>query len=168
MIVRPASAGDRDWVAATLRERWGSTVIVTRSRQCDAAGLEALVAIDTAAVHGSERVGLLTYRVDHEGLEVVTIDALRARAGIGTALLARATEVARNAGVARLWLITTNDNLEAIGFYKSRGLRIGAIHKGAVDRARALKGSIPIVAENGIELHDEIELELDLVTVVTR
>jgi hypothetical protein len=105
---------------------------------------------------------LLTYRVDREGLEVVTIDALRIRAGIGAALLSRATQIARDTGTTRVWLITTNDNLRAIRFYERRGFRIIAVHRGAVDRARMLKPSIPLVAENGIELHDELELELVL------
>jgi hypothetical protein len=59
-------------------------------------------------------------------------------------------------------LITTNDNLHAIKFYEKQGFRIIAVHRGAVDRARVLKPSIPLVAENGIELHDELELELIL------
>ncbi len=92
----------------------------------------------------------------------MTIDALRLRAGIGSALFARATDVARAAGAQRLWLITTNDNLGAISFYESMGMHVIAVHKGAVDRARAIKQTIPVVAENGIELHDEIELEIQL------
>jgi ADP-ribose pyrophosphatase YjhB (NUDIX family) len=52
--------------------------------------------------------------------------------------------------------------LEALGFYERRGFRIVGVHRGAVDRARLLKSSIPVVAENGIELHDEVELELEL------
>jgi len=161
-MIRPAVAADRDWIVRTLVERWGSTTIITRDRRCEAAALEALVAVDATSEQESERVGLLTYRVDREGLEVVTIDALRARSGIGAALLARATQVARDAGATRVWLITTNDNLRAIRFYERRGFRIIAVHRGAVDRARMLKPSIPLVAENGIELHDELELELIL------
>ena len=156
--MRSSVADDRGWIAATLRERWDSSVIVTRGRECDAAALEALVAVDAFGA----RVGLLTYRIDEEGLEVVTIDSLRPGVGFGTALLARATELARRAGAPRLWLITTNDNTDAIGFYERRGLRVVAVDKGAVDRARRLKASIPLVADNGIELHDEIELELEL------
>ena len=161
MMVRPAVAADRDWIVGALVEQWGSTTIITRDRPCDAAALEAFVAVDSS-LDRPERVGLLTYRVDREGLEVVTIDALRARSGIGAALLARATQVARDAGATRVWLITTNDNLRAIRFYERRGFRIIAVHRGAVDRARMLKPSIPLVAENGIELHDELELELIL------
>ena len=66
----------------------------------------------------------------------------------------------RDAGATRLWLTTTNDNLAAVGFYQRRGLRIVAVHRGAVDRARLLKPSIPVAGDNGIELHDELELEL--------
>jgi ribosomal protein S18 acetylase RimI-like enzyme len=159
MDVRPALDDDRDWVARTLVERWGSTVIVTRSRECDAARLEALVAVDATGA----RVGLLTYRIDDEGLEVVTIDSLLPRAGVGSALLAAAIGRAKSAGANRLWLITTNDNLGAIGFYQRRGLRLVAVHPGAVDAARALKATIPLRGENGIELHDEIEFALGFV-----
>ena len=94
---------------------------------------------------------------------MVTIDSLRPREGIGTALLSRATGLARAAGVPRLWLITTNDNLNALRFYQRRGLRLVAVRRGAVDEARALKASIPVIGESGIELHDEIELELNFV-----
>jgi ribosomal protein S18 acetylase RimI-like enzyme len=164
MVIRPQVAADREWIISTLEERWGSSVIVAKDRECDAANIEALIANGASG----ERIGLLTYRISDDGLEVVTLDSIRPGTGIGTALLARATEIAQGVAVPRLWLITTNDNLGAIGFYESRGLRIVAVHKGAVDRARLLKASIPVVSDGGIELHDEIELELDLVPSATR
>ncbi|HLN04794.1 MAG TPA: GNAT family N-acetyltransferase, partial [Acidimicrobiales bacterium] len=165
VVIRPAVAADREWITSTLVERWGSTVVVGKGRQLDAASLEAIVAANEAGDVELERVGLLTYRLDALGLEVVTIDALVPGAGIGTALLAHARHIATRAGVTRLWLITTNDNLGALGFYERRGFRIIAVHRGAVDWARALKPSIPLIAENGIELHDELELELELARV---
>jgi len=73
--------------------------------------------------------------------------------------------VARNAaakGCRRLWLITTNDNVDALRFYQRRGLRLVAVHRGAVDRARLVKPQIPDVGSFGIAVHDEIELELEL------
>jgi ribosomal protein S18 acetylase RimI-like enzyme len=164
MMIRPADASDRDWIACTLAQRWGSTTIVTRGRLCDAASFAGLVAMDTTFEQEPERVGLLTYRLAPEGLEVVTIDALKTGIGIGTALLSNGVRIARNAGVGRVWLITTNDNLSAIRFYERKGFRVVAVHEGAVDLARLLKPSIPLVAENGIELHDELELELTLDT----
>ncbi len=165
VMIRPALAGDRDWIGSTLVDRWGSTTVVSRGQLWDAAGLDGIVAIEEIdAIDTGEpaRVGLLTYRVDAEGLEVVTLDSLRARAGVGGALLERATQIARDAGANRLWLTTTNDNLPAIRFYQRRGLRIVAVHRGAIDQARLLKPSIPLASNNGIELHDELELELVL------
>ena len=61
------------------------------------------------------------------------------------------------------WLITTNDNLDALRFYQRRGFRITAIHAGAVDDSRArLKPEIPEAGDHGIPLRDELELELTL------
>ena len=134
MMIRPDNASDRDWIACTLAQRWGSTTIVARGRLCDAASLAALVAVDTTCEHEPERVGLLTYRLDREGLEVVTIDALKTGAGIGTALLSSGVRIARNAGAGRVWLITTNDNLRAISLYERKGFRVIAVHKGGSTR----------------------------------
>ena len=164
VVVRTAVASDHDWITRTLVERWGSTRLASRGRWHDADALEALVAVDVAGAGEPQRTGLLIYRVDRDGLEVVTIDALAPGAGTGSALLAHAEQIAWSTGAARLWLVTTNANLDAIGFYSRRGYRIVAVDRGAVDRARRLKPSIP-VAENGIELHDELELGLALVPV---
>jgi hypothetical protein len=73
---------------------------------------------------------------------------------------AAAVEWARTRGCRRLWLITTNDNLDAIRFYQRRGWRLAAVHPGGADRARELKPSIPEIGEYGIPIHDELEFEL--------
>ena len=77
-------------------------------------------------------------------------------------LLAAAAEVARELALDRAWLVTTNDNLDALRFYQRRGMRITAVAAGAVDAARALKPAIPAIGAYGIELHDELTLELRL------
>jgi hypothetical protein len=58
--------------------------------------------------------------------------------------------------------VTTNDNLAALRFYQRRGMRLVAVHAGAVAEARRLKPSIPLVGQHGIPIRDELELELDL------
>lgn len=63
-------------------------------------------------------------------------------------------------GCKRLFLSTTNDNLEALAFYQKRGFRLIRVCPNAVDEARRLKPSIPLVAGNGIAIRDELELEL--------
>ena len=82
------------------------------------------------------------------------------RGGASTVLAAIA-DTARAAGCRRLWLITTNDNLHALGFYQRRGLALAVLHRDAVTEARrTLKPEIPLIGDNGIPIRDEIELEL--------
>jgi hypothetical protein len=72
-------------------------------------------------------------------------------------------EIARRAGCSRFWLITTNDNVDALRFYQRRGFRLAALHSGAVDDSRArLKPEIPEVGDHGIPIRDEIELEQEI------
>jgi GNAT superfamily N-acetyltransferase len=158
-IVR-VQPGDDDpvssaWIAERLRESWGSAMVVSRGRLRDAAQLPALV-----CRHGEEVVGIATYEIGGDDCEVVTIDAFRRREGVGTALLEAVADEARSRGCRRVWLVTTNDNLDALRFYQRRGLRLVAVHAGAVDEARRLKPEIPRVGEYGIPIRDEIELEL--------
>jgi ribosomal protein S18 acetylase RimI-like enzyme len=91
---------------------------------------------------------------------VLSIDSLREGAGVGSALLAAAVAAARAAGCARAYLITTNDNMRALRFYQRRGFALVALRPRAIERARALKPSIPLVGFGGIPLRDELELEL--------
>ena len=82
--------------------------------------------------------------------------------GVGTSLLSEVIKVAEGAGCKRVCLTTTNDNIKALEFYQNRGFALVAIHRGAVDRARTIKPSIPRVSPAGIPIKDEIELELSL------
>jgi RimJ/RimL family protein N-acetyltransferase len=71
-------------------------------------------------------------------------------------------EEARNQNCRRVFLITTNDNLKALGFYQKRGFELVAVHRGAVNVSRKIKPGIPLVGCNEIPLRDEIELEMVL------
>lgn len=163
--VRAATAADRDTITKLLTSSWGGTTVVAHGRAYDASELPALV-----AERDGDLVGLLTYSLSvsapsaysasGSGLEVVTLDATVRHGGIGSALLDAAVAAARDAGVSRLWLVTTNDNLDALRFYQRRGLRIVGVAPGAVDKARAVKPAIPTTGEYGIPLHDELTLEL--------
>ena len=83
--------------------------------------------------------------------------------GAPRARLAAAAARAAAPGCRRLWLVTTNDNLHALGFYQRRGLRLCTLHAGSLDRDRALKPELPEVnPDNRIPMRDLLELELDL------
>jgi ribosomal protein S18 acetylase RimI-like enzyme len=157
IAVRRLDPSDRTWVARTIRERWGSDVAVAHGVPYRPAELPGYV-----AESGGQAIGLLTYHVDELGLEVVTIDALTERRGVGTALLTAAVGEARTLGCRRLWLITTNDNLPALAFYVRFGLRLVAVRLDALERSRALKPEIPATGHHGIPIRDELEFELSL------
>lgn len=155
VVVREPNEADRAWVEQVLRSSWGATTMVSRGRLHDTTRCPALV-----AVQADEPVGLATFRFHDDQCELLTLDALTKHAGIGSALLAGVARGAQERGCRRLWLITSNDNLAAMRFYQRRGMRVVAVHRGAVDEARRLKPSIPEVGEYGIPLHDEVEFEL--------
>ncbi|MFI7248378.1 GNAT family N-acetyltransferase [Micromonospora chalcea] len=161
--VRQARDGDRDALAALHEREWGGPLVVVHDTRYDLRDLPTLVAVDETGGFA----GALAYRVDAEGLEVVSLAASVSGNGAGTALLAAAEEAARAVGADRIWLVTTNDNLGALRFYQRRGLRIVAVDAGAVDRARAVKPTIPQVGADGIPLHDELRLARHL-TVADR
>jgi GNAT superfamily N-acetyltransferase len=155
--VRPLRPGERPSLEQHLAASWGSPLVVSRGHVHDAARLPAL-----ACVAGDDIVGLATFDIRDAQCELVTLDAFLQGRGIGSALLDGVTEVARRQACRRLWLITTNDNLRALRFYQRRGLRLVAVHRGAVDAARLLKPSIPPIGADGIPIHDELELDLPL------
>ena len=155
--IRPLADAERPAIAALARELWGDDLMVVHGERYSLSQLPGFVAEAAGAI-----VGLGTYRLEGGACELVSLDSMREGQGIGSALLAAAEAAARAAGCRRLWLITTNDNLRALGFYQRRGYALVAVHPGAVARARAIKPSIPLLGEGGIPIRDEIELERHL------
>ena len=62
-----------------------------------------------------------------------------------------------------MWLITTNDNLNALRFWQKRGFHLIKIYPSAIDKvSRKIKPQIPKMGADGIPIRDEIELEMKL------
>jgi len=109
----------------------------------------------------TELVGVATYVVDGNACELLTLHAETRFSGVGTALVEAVRRRALDAGCGLLWVVTTNDNLDALRFYQRRGFRLARLRTGAVDRSRAtVKPEIPAIGDHGIPLCDEIELEM--------
>ena len=155
--IRAIETSDRNWVSAFVKSHWGSEIVVAKGRVIRPAELDGF-----AAFKGKEPLGLLTYRIDGQDCEIVTIDSTAEGAGIGTALIEAAKKVAKTKGCNRLWLITTNDNLDALRFYQKRGFRLIALYPNALEASRKLKPHISLKGANDIPIRDELELELDL------
>ncbi len=140
------------------REHWGDDFVVAHGVVYRPDMLEGFIALG-----GSEWVGLVTYKFLGDECEIVSLDSLREGQGIGTRLIENVAKEARQANCRRLFLITTNDNLEALGFYQKRGFELVAIHRAAIDESRKIKPVIPLIGLHGIPLRDEIELEMALI-----
>jgi DNA-3-methyladenine glycosylase I len=157
LCIRPVDPGDRTWIADFMEAQWGAPLVVARGACYYPHTLPGFVAIQ-----GHERVGLITYRVRNNQCEIVTLNSLSEGQGIGTALIEAVVSAARQARCRRVWLITTNDNLRALGFYQKRGFALTVVYPNALERSRQIKPAIPLVGEDGIPLRDEVELELML------
>lgn len=153
--IRPIDAEHQSSISSFVREQWGDPKVVSRGKVLDASKLPGFVAME-----GGRIVGLITLHIDGSACEVVTLDAVVRGKGLGRILMEYAKTFAVQHSSNRLWLITSNDNVAALAFYQKVGYRIVAVHRDAITQARGLKPQIPLVGENGIALHDEIELEM--------
>ena len=105
-------------------------------------------------------VGALTFVLGEADCEILTLHAAERFRGTGSALVEAVERLAADEGCSRLWVITTNDNTDALRFYQRRGFRLAALHRGAVDESRArVKPEIPRIGDHGIDLRDELELD---------
>jgi ribosomal protein S18 acetylase RimI-like enzyme len=148
---------ERPWADSLMRERWGAEIVVVHGQVYRPAELSGFVAECDGA-----RAGLITLHIQDDACEVVTLDSLQAGRGVGRALLSAARTEAAGRGCRRLWLVTTNDNIHALGFYQQNGFRLVALRPGAVEESRKVKPSIPLIGDHGIPLRDELELEMPL------
>ena len=155
--VRSLTDADRPWVRQWMKSHWGEELMVIHGEQLYPAEYPGFVAESDA-----DAVGVITYILRGDECEILSLDSLAEGQGIGSALVESVRKVAFDNGVRRLWLITTNDSLNALRFYQKRGFELVKIHRRAVDESRKLKPSIPLIGGFGIPIRDEIELELSL------
>jgi len=169
--IRPLERSDREWVAHFLDERWGTTQIVSRGKAVYGHLLPGFTAERIASEDDAEadndgeqeekpkHIGLITINVDEKECEIMTLDSLDESSGVGTALVEAVEAWAKETGIKRLWLVTTNDNLAALKFWQKRGYELVMVHRNAIAEARRIKPQIPITGIDGIPIRDEIELE---------
>lgn len=153
--IKPIAEEHRDWLKSRVQEIWNGRFVVTRGVAYEPAMLPGFLAIKDGTP-----IGVATYHIEEDGeCQLVTLDALSQWQGVGTALIEAVEEEARKQACSRMWMVTTNDNIDGLRFYQRRGYVICAVHLNAVDQSRKLKPSIPLVGNYGIDIRDEIELE---------
>jgi ribosomal protein S18 acetylase RimI-like enzyme len=153
--IRPLTLGDLPEAEALFDDELGGRQQARLGELHDVLALPGFV-----AVVDDLTVGVATYAPDGRRVELAAIAVRLAarRAGVASGLIDAVVNAAHGAGADELWLVTTNDNLDAIGLYQRRGFHLSELHPDAVDAARALKPSIPLVGEHGIALRDELVL----------
>lgn len=156
--IRDVAAADRDWARALIADHQGGDHRVARLGEL----LDPLEHDGLVAELDGQPAGLLTVVESDRGLEVLTLHSAIRGVGVGSRLLETALRVASVSKAPRLWLVTTNDNLEAIRWYLRRGMTVAAVHAGAVDADRAaVKPNLPTInPQTGIAIRDLVELEL--------
>jgi DNA-3-methyladenine glycosylase I len=138
-----------------MTAHWGAELMLAHGEQIYPAEHPGFV-----AASGVEVAGVVTYRLRGGECEILSLDSLAEGQGLGSALVEAVRRVARENGARRLWLITTNDNLNALRFYQKRGFELVKIHRNVVTESRKIKPSIPLLGDFGIPIRDEIELEM--------
>lgn len=145
----------REQVDAFIVNQWFTLEMVVHGEVIDLGTADGWYACEN-----DEVIGLITYRIIGDELEILSLDSRREGKGVGTTLLGKAVEEAMSCRCRRIMLVTTNDNLSALRFYQRRGFDLVCVHRNAVDRARQLKPEIPLLGEGDIPLRHELELEM--------
>jgi GNAT superfamily N-acetyltransferase len=155
ITVRAFGPKDREWANGLLTELQGEPRTARLGELIDPLGLPGFV-----AEKDGESIALLTYIIKGDKFEIFTLHGRVENVGAGSALMKAAEGLAREKGCQRVWLCTTNDNVNALGFCQRRGLVLRRLHAEAVNRDRLLKPTISLVnRENGIPIRDLLELE---------
>lgn len=144
----------KERVERFAEEHWGSPIMVTKGRAHRLPELPGFAVLD-----GDNLCGLITYHMDNRECEIVSLNSLRRNQEVGSHLIEHVVSQAKSGGCRRVWLVTTNDNTQALRFYQRRGFIMIALHFNAVTEARKIKQNIPLYGYDDIPILHEIELE---------
>lgn len=118
---------NKNLIHAFIKQHWHTTTMIIRGKEIDMAKTEGFFFSE-----GENIIGLITYIVHDNILEIISLNSLRENQGI----------------------------INAIRFYQKRGFDMAHLFRNAMDISRKLKPEIPLVGENSIPLRHEIEFEL--------
>ncbi len=153
--IRKTDASDLEWIKNLFVNNWGSDFIVSKGKIHRPEDLEGIIAEEDG-----EKIGLAAFTIENNEMELVAINSLKPKIGVGTLLIDEVVKIAKGKNIKRLWTITTNDNLNALRFYQKNNFRLVKVYPGAIAESRKIKPQIPETGEDGIPIRDEIELEM--------
>lgn len=147
----------REKVNKILEKEWEETKIISRGKIIDGTKLDGFIAIKDTKI-----IGLITYIIENDECEIVSLNSFIENNGIGSKLIDKVKRCAKENNCKHLVLITTNNNVRAIEFYQKRGFEFSNIYINAIENSRKLKPRIPLYDDNGLPIKDEIEFKIKL------
>ncbi|WP_439874033.1 GNAT family N-acetyltransferase [Bacillus mycoides] len=147
----------KETIRGFMCENWGSSMMVSRGRAHQLEQLPGFIAFKNDRI-----VGIITCEVLKNMCEIVSLDSFEEGNGIGTKLVDCVLQMARENECEKVWLITTNDNMNALRFYQKRNFIMTNLYMDAVKEARKIKKEIPFIGYDNIAISHEIQLEYTL------
>lgn len=148
---------DKEQIVNLIKEQWGSEFIVVHNTIYLPGNLNGFAAFENSLI-----IGLITYVIENGGCEIVSLNSIKERNGVGSALVELVLKEAERNKCTSVWLITTNDNEKAASFYRKKGFELTEIFPGEVNESRKIKPEIPLLGEKGIPITDELKFSLEL------
>ena len=155
--IKKINRSDREWVKNVFREYWGSEIVVSKGKVHCASEVDGYIAF-----FKNKKAGLITYQIQRKECEIITLNSFDEGRGVGTSLVVKVKSVAESLKCRRLWLVTTNDNIDGLRFWQRRGFSLVYVHRHAIQDSRKRKPEIPKIGQYGIPIQDEIEMELSI------
>lgn len=152
--IRPATPADNTWLEELMAKDWGGLPLVIRGKKYYPSQLNGIIAENEKGI-----AGFLFYEIREKDCEIIVFEVFDKFKGTGTLLLDKLKDVAKSQNCSRIYLMTTNDNLDALRFYQKRRFHICGVHVDSVKLSRKIKPTIGMVGDYGIPVRDEIDLE---------
>lgn len=118
MECKRINSQNRNLINAFIKQHWHTTTMILRGKEIDMTKTKGFYFSE-----GEIIIGLITYIVYNNLLEITSLDSLRENQGIGSRLVEAVIHEAKERKCQKIVLITTNDNINAIKFYHSIPLR---------------------------------------------
>lgn len=131
-----------------LIKYWGDINMVYNGRLINLLEINHIIRYDNG-----KKIGVLCYFREKNCFHIVSLNAIESNKGIGSALMDELDETALKEGIQYIQVETTNDNINAIGFYQKRGFDLFSLQINEVEHQRMLKSEIPLIGCNGIFIH---------------
>lgn len=155
---RECTQADAAFVTKIMDEYWGGEPLLIRDKNYYPSKLPGII-----AENGTKLAGFIFYEIQKRDCEIVVFEVFDKWKGTGTALIELLRVIAKKQSCERIFLMTHNDNLDALRFYQRRGFSISGIRLNSMARARKIKPSIPLIGDYNIPIRDEIDLEMPLI-----